>query len=237
MEALIALITLTLMEIVLGIDNIIFVAIQVGRLPKSEQKRARTFGLMLALIFRIALLFSLTWIMSLVEPWFTLFGHAFSGRDLILLGGGLFLVGKSTGEIHHKIQGIEDHIKPEDEQPKQKTKLMNAIIQIMLIDIVFSFDSVITAVGMVQNLPIMIAAVVISMIVMILVSGNISDFIERNPTIKILALAFLILIGTMLIVEGMGTHVSKGYVYFAMAFSLGVESLNIHYRKKTSQKK
>lgn len=235
-ENLTALITLTAMEIVLGIDNIIFIAILVSRIEKRLQKKARTIGLTLALFFRVGLLLSLNWIMGLTEPLFTLMEHAFTGRDLILLGGGLFLVGKSTLEIHHKIEEAAHPEQAHSGAPKKFSNFNAIVLQITVIDIVFSLDSVITAVGMAQSVPVMIAAVVVSMLIMLKLSGPISDFVDRNPTIKILALAFLILIGVMLMVEGMGGHVSKGYIYFAMAFSLVVELLNLQYRKKASRK-
>jgi predicted tellurium resistance membrane protein TerC len=229
-ENLTALLTLTAMEIVLGIDNIIFIAILVSRLPEAVQAKARTIGILLALVFRIALLGSLKWIMSLTAPMFTLLEHGVTGRDLILILGGLFLVAKSTTEIHHKIAeaGHEETSGPK----KVVANFTTAVIQIMIVDVVFSLDSVITAIGMVQNLTIMIIAVIISMFIMLALSGPIANFVNRNPTIKILALSFLILIGVMLLVEGMGGHVSKGYIYVAMAFSLVVEMLNMHYRKK-----
>lgn len=234
-ENLVALLTLTAMEIVLGIDNIIFIAIMVARVSKDMQTKARTLGIMLALVFRIILLFSLTWIMGLTEPLFTLLDHGVTGRDLILLLGGLFLVAKSTTEIHHKI--AEAGADPTDTSVKRASMgFKYAVFQIMLIDIIFSLDSVITAVGMAQSLTIMVTAVIISMGIMLWLSGPISRFVESNPTIKILALAFLILIGVMLLVEGMGGHVSKGYIYFAMAFSLVVELLNMNYRKKAEIK-
>jgi predicted tellurium resistance membrane protein TerC len=235
-ENLTALLTLTAMEIVLGIDNIIFIAILVARLPKELQAKGRTLGILLALVFRILLLLSLKWIMGLTEPMFSLFDHGVTGRDIILILGGLFLVAKSTTEIHHKIaeaSGVEAH---DASAPKPKVNFGAAVVQIMLVDIVFSLDSVITAVGMAQNIAVMITAVLISMLIMLWLSGPISHFVENNPTIKILALAFLILIGVMLLVEGMGGHVSKGYIYFAMAFSLVVELLNMHYRKKAAAK-
>ncbi len=235
-ENLTALITLTAMEIVLGIDNIIFIAILVSRIEKKLQKKARSIGLTLALFFRIGLLLSLNWIMGLTQSLFTLFEHGFTGRDLILIGGGLFLVGKSTLEIHHKIEEAA-HPDQESSGPSKRYANFSAIVlQITMIDIVFSLDSVITAVGMAQEISIMIAAVIVSMLIMLKLSGPISDFVDRNPTIKILALAFLILIGVMLMVEGMGGHVSKGYIYFAMAFSLVVEILNLQYRKKAGRR-
>ncbi len=232
-EILLAFLTLTLMEIVLGIDNIIFIAIQVSRLPKEQQFKARTIGLVIALIFRIILLLSLSWVMGLVEPLFTILGHAFSGRDLLLLGGGLFLVVKSVLEIHQKVVGDQPINDPESTPSREFAK---AIFQIILIDIVFSFDSIITAVGMTQMVSIMIAAVITSMLVMIAISGQIAGFIDRNPTIKMLALAFLIMIGVMLIAESMSFHAPRGYLYFGMFFSLAVELLNMQYRKKQGKR-
>lgn len=229
-ENLTALLTLTAMEIVLGIDNIVFIAILVSKLPKEVQKKARQIGILLALVFRILLLLSLSWIMGLTEPWITLFGHGFTGRDIILIAGGLFLVAKSTSEIHHKMNEAQD------DAALKKVAIKGfqaAVIQIMLVDIVFSLDSVITAVGMAQHIAVMIIAVVVSMLIMLWLADPISNFVDRNPTIKILALSFLILIGVMLLVEGMGGHVSKGYIYFAMAFSLAVEMINLRLRKKT----
>ncbi len=231
-EMIISLITLTAMEIVLGIDNIIFIAILVARLPVESQAKIRNLGIGLALVIRILLLFSISWIMTLKEPLFALFGQSFSGRDLILLGGGLFLIAKSTFEIHHKVEGDPEHALPEDAKSKKKVSPASMLAQILVLDIVFSLDSVITAVGMVSHVEIMVVAMVISMIVMLLSAGKISGFVEKHPTIKILALSFLLLIGVMLVAEGMGQHVSKGYIYFAMAFSLLVEVLNIRYRSK-----
>jgi predicted tellurium resistance membrane protein TerC len=233
-QSITALVTLTAMEIVLGIDNIIFIAILVGRLPLDQQPKIRNLGIGLALVIRIGLLFSISWIMTLQEPLFELFAHSFSGRDLILLGGGLFLVAKSTFEIHHKIEG-DPQIHLHEAEPKRVVGSGGMLFQILLLDIVFSLDSVITAVGMANEVSIMVTAMVISMIVMLLSAGKISGFVEKHPTIKILALSFLILIGVMLLAEGMGAHVSKGYIYFAMAFSLVVEMLNMRYRK--SQRK
>nr|BDT27857.1 TerC family protein [Bacteriovorax sp. HI3] len=231
-EVLIALVTLTAMEIVLGIDNIIFIAILVGRLPVEQQPKIRNLGIGLALVIRILLLFSISWIMTLKEPLFAIFGQNFSGRDLILLGGGLFLIAKSTFEIHHKVEGDPEHALPEDAKSKKKVSAGAMLAQILVLDIVFSLDSVITAVGMVSQVGVMVVAMVISMVVMLLSAGKISAFVEKHPTVKILALSFLILIGVMLVAESMGQHVSKGYIYFAMAFSLLVESLNIRYRSK-----
>lgn len=231
-EVLIALVTLTAMEIVLGIDNIIFIAILVGRLPVEQQPKIRNLGIGLALVIRILLLFSISWIMTLKEPLFAVFGQNFSGRDLILLGGGLFLIAKSTFEIHHKVEGDPEHALPEDAKSKKKVSAGAMLAQILVLDIVFSLDSVITAVGMVSQVGVMVVAMVISMVVMLLSAGKISAFVEKHPTVKILALSFLILIGVMLVAESMGQHVSKGYIYFAMAFSLLVEFLNIRYRSK-----
>lgn len=228
-EALISLITLTGLEIVLGIDNIIFIAILVGRLPEHQRDKARIIGLALAMGTRILLLLSLFWIMKLTTPLFTLFGQAISGRDLILLLGGLFLLVKSTNEIH---ADIEEAGEEEKELKKGSRGYFATLIQIAVLDIVFSLDSVITAVGMANNILVMILAVMLAVGVMMFASKSISIFIENNPTIKILALAFLILIGATLIAEGFGMHVSKGYIYFAMAFSLAVESINIYSRKK-----
>ena len=228
-ETLIALFTLTGMEIVLGIDNIIFIAILVARLPADKQDKIRNLGIGLALVIRIALLFSISWIMTLKEPLFAVLGHSFSGRDLILLGGGLFLLAKSTFEIHHKIEGDPEHAISDTPKKASPTAML---FQILLLDIVFSLDSVITAVGMVSQVSIMVVAMIISMVVMLLSAGKISGFVEKHPTVKILALSFLLLIGVMLVAESMGQHVSKGYIYFAMFFSLAVEMLNIRYRTK-----
>jgi len=227
-ESLTALITLSAMEIVLGIDNIVFISILVGREPEATRERTRKWGIFLALFMRLILLFSITWIMGLTEPLFTVLSKTFSGRDLILLAGGLFLLAKSTFEIHHKVEGS-----PEQEI-KQMTGLASKfiLIQIILLDLVFSLDSVITAVGMSNKIIIMVLAMVIAMIVMLFSAKAIGDFVEKNPTIKILALAFLLLIGVMLVMEGMGQHINKGYIYFAMAFSLTVEMLNMRYRRK-----
>lgn len=231
-EMLISLVTLTAMEIVLGIDNIIFIAILVARLPLKDQARTRNIGIGLALIIRIILLFSISWIMTLTEPLFSVFGKGFSGRDLILLGGGLFLIAKSTFEIHHKVEGDPEHALPDDAKSSKKVSVGSMLAQILVLDIVFSLDSVITAVGMVSHVQIMVIAMVIAMVVMLLSAGKISGFVEKHPTIKILALSFLLLIGVMLVAESMGQHVSKGYIYFAMAFSLAVEILNIRFRSK-----
>ncbi|MCB0342508.1 MAG: TerC family protein [Pseudobdellovibrionaceae bacterium] len=227
-EALTALVTLTAMEIVLGIDNIVFVSIVVARAPKETRERTRKLGIFLALFMRLLLLLSITWVMGLTEPLFSVFSKAFSGRDLILLGGGLFLLAKSTFEIHHKVEGS-----PEEEiQQLSGLAARMVLLQIILLDIVFSLDSVITAVGMAKEIWVMVVAMVISMVIMLLSAKSIGDFVDRNPAIKILALAFLLLIGVMLVAEGMGQHIEKGYIYFAMAFSLGVELLNMRYRRK-----
>ncbi len=227
-QAWISLLTLTGLEIVLGIDNIIFISILAGKLPADQQDRARKTGLMLALITRIALLASIAWMAKLTTPLFTLLDHGVSGRDLILLIGGLFLLVKSTTEIHHKLEGEEGSA-----NPSGSATFGAVLVQIALLDVVFSLDSVITAVGMAQHLPVMITAVVLSMGVMLLAAGSISDFVNRHPTLKILALSFLLLIGTTLIAEGLGFHIPKGYVYFAMAFSFGVEMLNLRLRRKS----
>ncbi len=223
----IAFLTLTVLELVLGIDNVIFISILSGKLPPKDQAKARYIGLALALVMRVILLFSLTWVMGLTEPLFTVAGLGISGRDLILLVGGLFLIAKSTHEIHGSLEGAEG-----ESSKKIYAGFTSVIIQIMLLDIVFSLDSVITAVGMVSNIWIMIAAVVVSIIAMMLFAGPIGAFVQRHPTIKMLALAFLLLIGVTLIAEGLHQHISKGYIYFAMAFSVVVEALNMALRKK-----
>ena len=226
-EAWIALATLTALEVVLGIDNIIFISILVGRLPEHQRQKARQIGLLLAMGMRIALLLSIVWVMGLTEPLFEVLGYAFSGRDLILFFGGLFLLGKSTLEIHHSLEGVEES------KTTGKAATFGAIItQIAVIDIVFSLDSVITAVGLVDYVAVMIIAVVVAVLMMMLAAKAIGDFVDRHPTIKMLALSFLILIGFTLMGEGLGFHVPKGYVYFAMAFSLIVELLNIRVRKR-----
>ena len=220
--------TLSLLEIVLGIDNIIFLSILVGRLPKAQQQQARITGLALAALTRIALLLSIVWLTRLTKPWFTLLGQHISGRDLILAGGGLFLLAKSVLEIHHTLEGAAEHHKP-----RVLAKLWAIVIQIAIIDIVFSLDSVFTAVGLARpdQVPVMVAAIVVSIIVMMWLSRPISEFVDRHPTVKILALAFLILVGFALIAEGMDFHIPKGYLYFAMAFSVLVEMINLRLRK------
>lgn len=223
----IALATLTALEIVLGIDNIIFISILAGKLPENQQGKARSLGLTLAMFVRILLLFSLAWIARLTTPIFQVFEHGVSGRDLILICGGLFLLGKATFEIHEKLEGEEGHA-----SAKVKATFTGIIIQILLLDIVFSLDSVITAVGMVDQISIMIAAVIIAVMIMIAAAGTVSDFVERRPTIKMLALSFLLLIGFSLVAEGFHFHIPKGYIYFAMGFSVFVEFLNLQLRHK-----
>jgi predicted tellurium resistance membrane protein TerC len=227
-NAWIGLATLTALELVLGIDNIIFIAILAGRLPKGEQPKARRLGLAGALLTRIAFLLSITWIMGLTGSLFAAMGRAFTGRDVILIIGGLFLIGKATYEIHSKLEGAEHHA----DATKAKAALWAVVTQIMVVDIVFSIDSVITAVGMVQHVEIMIAANVLALLVMLWAATPISEFVERHPTIKVLALAFLVMIGGNLFIEGFGYHVPKGYTYFAMAFSVGVEVINIKVRAR-----
>ncbi len=232
LDGVISLLTLIVMEIVLGIDNIIFISILAGKLPKNQQAKARRIGLSLALLMRIGLLFSITWIIGLKEDVITVAGLGFSGRDLVLLAGGLFLIAKSTSEIHSKIEGEEDHTNPD----LKRITMNAAIVQILLLDVVFSFDSILTAVGLVNEIVTMIAAVIISMIVMLVAAKSVSDFVNNHPTIKMLALAFLLMIGFMLVVEAFDVHVPKGYVYFAMAFSLLVELMNLRMRKKSTKK-
>ncbi|MGZ6124363.1 MAG: TerC family protein [Myxococcales bacterium] len=225
---LIALLTLTAMEIVLGVDNIVFIAILVGRVAEGKRERVRRIGISLALLIRIGLLFALSWLMRLTAPLFSVLGNEISGRDLILIGGGLFLVAKAAHEMHAKLEGPEG----EDAGRQPPAASVSAVLaQILLLDIVFSLDSVITAVGMANQLWVMITAMIASVAVMLAFAGKIGDFVERHPTVKILALSFLLLIGVMLIAEGFGQHISKGYIYFAMAFALAVELLNMRVRK------
>jgi predicted tellurium resistance membrane protein TerC len=226
--AWVALLTLSMLEIVLGIDNIIFISILVGRLPEARRERARIVGLALAMLTRIALLFSIVWLTRLVQPWFTLWGQEFSGRDLILIAGGLFLIVKSVLEVHNTLEGAED-----ERNARIFSSFVVIVVQIAIIDIVFSLDSVFTAVGLASpdQVPIMVAAIVIAILVMMLVSGYISHFVERHPTVKILALSFLVLVGIALVADGFGSHIPKGYLYFAMAFSVGVEMVNLRLRK------
>ncbi|HSX87071.1 MAG TPA: TerC family protein [Pseudomonas sp.] len=225
-ELWVAFLTLTALEIVLGIDNIIFISILVSRLPKAQQPKARFFGLALAMGTRILLLLSISWVMRLTTDLFHVLGEGFSGRDLILFFGGLFLLFKSTAEIYHSLEGEEET----QSAGGKAYGFMGIIVQIAIIDIVFSLDSVITAVGLVDSVPVMVAAIVISVIVMMLSAGTISDFIDKHPSLKMLALSFLIVVGTVLIAEAFDVHVPKGYVYFAMAFSLAVEAINIRMR-------
>ena len=231
-EAWVALATLTLLEIVLGIDNIIFIAILVGRLPEHQRQRARVIGLGLAMGTRILLLMLLTWIMQLKATLVTVAGLDLSGRDFILIGGGLFLLAKSTLEIHHALEGEEDT----GQAGGGGARFFSTLIQIAVLDIVFSLDSVITAVGLASDIEIMIAAIVIAVGVMMVAAGPISDFVDHHPTIKMLALSFLVVVGVVLVAEGFDHHVPKGYVYFGMAFSLVVEMLNIHMRKKSQRR-
>lgn len=230
-EAWIALATLTALEIVLGIDNIIFLSILVARLPEKQRAFARRMGLSLAMIARLALLFSISWVMGLTRPWFEIFGYEISGRDVILIGGGLFLLAKSTHEIHNSLEGAEEDVS----ERAMADSLGMVLVQIAILDIVFSLDSVITAVGLVDQVSLMAIAIVIAVAVMMFAAKPIGEFVDRHPTIKILALSFLILVGVTLIVEGFDVHVPKGYIYFAMAFSVAVEMLNIRMRKKQAQ--
>jgi predicted tellurium resistance membrane protein TerC len=225
-QAWIALLTLTLLEIVLGIDNVIFISILVGKLPQEQQKKARNLGLGGALVMRVLLLLSLAWIVKLTAPLFTVLGVGISGRDLILIIGGLFLMGKATHEIHDKLEGEEGGT-----VKKIGPTFVSVITQIMLLDIVFSLDSVITAVGMAKELGVMITAVIIAVVIMLFAAGSISAFVDRHPTVKMLALSFLLLIGMTLIAEGLEFHIPKGYVYFAMGFSVFVELLNVKFRR------
>ena len=228
-QAWIALLTLTALELVLGIDNIIFIAILVDKLPPEQQKRARLIGLFLAMFMRVGLLFMLSWIIGLTEPLFSIsmVKQEISGRDLVLIGGGLFLLWKSTAEIHQSLEGAEG-----ETASAVKAGFSAVILQVIIVDIVFSLDSIITAVGMVDEIAVMIAAVVISVALMMMFAGAIGRFVNEHPTIKMLALAFLVVVGIVLIAEGFGQHVPKGYIYFAMAFSVIVEMLNIRLRKK-----
>jgi len=228
-QAWISLLTLSLLEVVLGIDNIIFISILAGKLAPADQPKARQFGLMGAFTSRVALLLSITWVMRLTEPLFTLLGHAVSGRDLILIVGGLFLIGKATLEIHSKLEGPEESITT----ASGGRSLWATVAQIAVLDIVFSLDSVITAIGMADSVVIMIAANVIALGVMLFAASPISAFVDEHPTVKMLALAFLVLIGTNLVAEGLGQHIAKGYTYMAMAFSVIVEMLNIRARTKS----
>ena len=229
-EAWIALATLTLLEIVLGIDNVVFISILAGKLPRNQQNKARRIGLGLAMLMRILLLLSLTWIIKLTAPLFTVLGEEISGRDLVLIIGGLFLLFKSTREIHERLEGEEGH-----GSGRVAPSLASVLIQIMLLDIVFSLDSVITAVGMAEDVGVMITAVVVAVAFMMLFARPISEFVDQHPTVKMLALSFLLLIGMALIAEGLDLHIPKGYIYFAMAFSVGVELLNLRMRKRKAE--
>jgi len=224
-EGILALFTLTFLEIILGVDNVIFISILSGKLPPSQQLRARRTGLLAAMLMRVALLMSIAWIVRLTAPIFTVFSQEISGRDLILLGGGLFLLGKATIEIHERLEGVEGH-----SSARVAPSFASVIGQIMLLDIVFSLDSVITAVGMADSVPVMVAAVVLSVAIMMFAAEPISTFVGRHPTVKVLALAFLLLIGVSLVGEGLGLHIPKGYIYFAMGFSVGVEMVNLRVR-------
>ncbi len=225
-DNLIALVTLTALEVVLGVDNVIFISILAGKLRLEDQARARRLGLLAAMVMRILLLFSLAWIVRLTEPLFSVFGRGVSGRDLILLGGGLFLLAKATLEIHEKLEGVEG-----ERSARVAPSFGAVIIQIMLLDIVFSLDSVITAVGMAESITVMVIAVVLAVGIMMVSAGSVSEFVQRHPTVKVLALSFLLLIGMSLVGEGLGQHIPKGYIYFAMAFSVFVEMINLRVRK------
>ena len=229
-NAWLGLLTLTALEIVLGIDNIIFISILAGKLPAEHQPKARRLGLLGAFVSRMLLLLSIAWIVRLTRPLFEVFGHGISGRDLILLVGGIFLIGKATHEIHDKLEGEEGHV-----TAKLRTSLSRVVVQIMLIDIVFSLDSVITAVGMVDQVSIMVGANIIALGIMLAASGGIARFVDRHPTIKMLALSFLVVIGVNLVAEGTGVHIPKGYTYFAMFFSVMVEMLNIKARARAAK--
>lgn len=231
-ETWIALLTLTFLEIVLGVDNIIFISIVSNKLPAEQQGKARNIGLLCALLFRVILLLGISYIIQFTEPLFSLFGTDFSGRDLILAGGGLFLLFKSTVEIHHKMEGEAKEVKPNTAK-----SLGSVIFQIIVLDLIFSFDSILTAVGLVDEVIIMIIAVVIALVIMMVFAGRISRFINKHPTLQILALSFLILIGFMLLVEGFHVEVPKGYIYFAVFFSLGVEIINMRMRKNAGSSK
>jgi predicted tellurium resistance membrane protein TerC len=224
----IAFLTLLALELVLGVDNVVFISILAGKLPPEQRQRARTVGLALALITRLLLLFSLSWIVRLTDPLFYPLGHPLSGRDLILLGGGLFLIGKAVHEMHVRLEGDEGH-----SSARVPPSFTGVIVQIMLLDVVFSLDSVITAVGMVEQIEVMVAAVVVAVVVMLFSARGISEFVDRHPTVKMLALAFLLMIGVTLVADGLGHHIPKGYIYFSMGFSVFVEMLNLRARAKS----
>ncbi len=232
-QAWLAFVTLSALEIVLGIDNIIFISVLVGRLPPHQRAKARNFGLLLAMGSRIALLLSIVWLIGLTRPWFTVLDNEISGRDLVLILGGLFLLGKSVLEIHHTLEGASDDPKA----VKVFSSFMLIIVQIGVIDIVFSLDSVFTAVGLADQVPIMVAAIIVAVLVMMLLAGPISNFVDAHPTVKVLALAFLILVGMALVADGLDTHVPKGYLYFAMAFSVCVEMINLKLRKALDRRR
>jgi predicted tellurium resistance membrane protein TerC len=225
-----SLVTLTAMEIVLGIDNVIFISILVDKLPHGQQTLARRLGLSLALILRLGLLFAITWIMGLTAPFFTVLANEISGRDLILIGGGLFLIAKATREIHENLEVVH----PDRKAPSGRSAFGIILVQILALDIVFSLDSVITAVGMAQHISVMVVAMVVAVGVMLAFSGSVAAFVNRHPSMKMLALSFLLLIGVVLVADGLGQHVGKGYIYFAMAFSFGVELLNMRIRGKAA---
>jgi len=230
-QAWIALITLTSLEIVLGIDNIVFISVLTGRLPEHQRQKGRMVGLVLAMVMRIVLLLFLAWIVKLTAPLFTIFGNEVSGRDLILIIGGLFLLAKSTHEIHHNLEGAEG-----DESIKVHATLGSVLFQIMLLDLVFSLDSVITAVGMADHVPVMVIAIVLAVVFMMIFAKPIGEFVEEHPTVKMLALSFLLLVGMALVADGLEFHIPKGYIYFAMGFSVFVEMLNLRLRKKRSER-
>jgi predicted tellurium resistance membrane protein TerC len=233
-QAWLAFVTLSALEIVLGIDNIIFISVLVGRLPLEQRRKARNFGLLLAMGSRIALLLSIVWLIGLTRPWFTVLGNEISGRDLVLILGGLFLLAKSVTEIHHTLEGAT-----EQKAARVFASFVATIVQIGIIDIVFSLDSVFTAVGLAEpsQVPIMVAAIVVAIFVMMVLAGPISDFVDAHPTVKVLALAFLILVGMALVADGLDTHVPKGYLYFAMAFSVCVEMINLKLRKALDRRR
>lgn len=227
-EGIVSLLTLTFLEIVLGIDNVVFISITTGRLPRQQQSQARMLGIALALAARLALLFAVNWIIGLKDPFLTVADFELSFRDLILFAGGLFLIGKSTSEIHARLEGEPEHV-----NESKGLSFRSAIIQIILLDVIFSLDSILTAVGLVENMIIIVIAIVISLVVMLVFAGKISDFIHKHPAMKLLAISFLMMIGLVLVVEGLHIHVPKGYIYFAMAFSLAIELLNMKIRKKS----
>jgi predicted tellurium resistance membrane protein TerC len=235
LDLVVSLISLSAMEIVLGIDNVVFLAILVSKIPPAQREPIRRTGLALALVARVGLLSTLSWLMGLTRPLVTLGGHGFSARDLILLGGGLFLIGKSAKEIHDKVERDEDEFEGPDERPPASS-FVSLVIQIIIVDLIFSIDSVVTAVGMAQNLYVMIAAMFVAVTVMYFFSRAVGEFVENHPSVKLLALSFLLLIGVMLMGEGLGQHIPKGYIYFSMAFSLGVELLSMRYSHRRKRR-